>query len=66
MTMECKSIKRRVGTCLFVVFLICLVGVNHPGSAQTKSANAAPAQIGFETPQLASAAIDRGSGKVRR
>jgi Protein of unknown function (DUF2950) len=63
MTMECKSITQRVGTCLFVVFLTCLVGINHPASAQAKSANAAPAQTGFETAQLASAALIEAAEK---
>jgi hypothetical protein len=62
MTMECKITKRRVGPFLFVVFLACL-GANHPASAQTKSAKAAPAQTAFETPELASAALIEAAEK---
>ena len=63
MTMECTVIKRSVGTCLFVVFLVCLLGLNHLAWAQAKSPEAAPAQTGFETPELASAALIEAAEK---
>jgi hypothetical protein len=58
MEIKSKIVKTRITTWVFVLFLACVLGLSCTASAQTKtSSHAATVQTGFETPEVATAAL---------